>query len=278
MKNPNFHSCLAKRMEKFVALRRLAGTDYQSQIKLLKYFDDFLFKKQLNSQYLTRDIIDRYLCTVSYLHKRTQYNRFSVLSQFCRYLSQFEPLCYIPQTIHCAKSASSRIPYIYTNDEIQALLREAAELLPQNSLRPRTYRTLFGLLYTTGLRISEALALNIKDFYPDTKRLYIRQGKFHKARWIPLASSTSQMLEKYIDIRQRTASIASDSPLFVSLRHQRLHYSTVYHTFRSLLRQCHIPINKNSSVRIHDLRHTFAVHRLLLWYCDGQDITPDYRP
>lgn len=272
MINFAFRSSMAERFESFVALRRLAGTDYQSQTRLLVYFDNFLVRERFNELSLTREIVQRYLTSLSHLHPRTRYNRFSVVSQLCRYLCRFEPLCYVPDAIGSAKSETSRIPYIFTKRQIQDLLAEAAKLQPQHSLRPHTYRTLFGLLYTTGLRIGEALALDIKDLYPESTRLHIREGKFHKSRWVPLAPSTCEIAQKYIDKRQNTMPSAEDAPLFISLRHSRLHRSTVYQTFCALLKQCRIHKDKRHGPRIHDLRHSFAVHRLLEWYGDGQDI------
>lgn len=272
MNTSDFRSCMAERLEGFVALRRLAGTDYQSQIRLLMYFDDFLVKLHFDKPHLTRKIVQRYLASLSHLHPRTRYNRFSVVSQFCRYLCRFEPFCYVPETIGPVKSETSRIPYIFTKTQIWDLLAQAAKLQPQQSLRPHTYHTLFGLLYTTGLRIGEALALNIKDFYHQSTRLYIREGKFQKSRWVPLAPSTCAILEKYIDKRQNAIPSAKNAPLFISLKHSRLHRSTVYQTFCTLLEQCRIHKSKGHGPRIHDLRHTFAVHRLVQWYSDGQDI------
>ena len=90
----SFCSNMAQRLENFVALRRLSGTDYQSQTRLLGYFDNFLAKEHFNEPCLNREIVQRYLSTLLHLHPRTQYNRFSVISQFCRYLSRFESFCY----------------------------------------------------------------------------------------------------------------------------------------------------------------------------------------
>jgi integrase len=152
------------------------------------------------------------------------------------------------------------------------LLAEAAKLQPQPSLRPHTYLALFGLLYTTGIRIGEALALNIKDFYPESTRLHIRKGKFHKSRWVPLAPSTCTILQNYIHNRHNVMPSAEDTPLFISLKLRRLSHCTVHQTFCDLLKQCRIHKGKGHGPRIHDLRHTFAVHRLVQWYGDGQDI------
>lgn len=267
-----FHSSMVQRLETFIALRRLAGTDYQSQTRLLGYFDDFLVKQHFNEPCLSRTIVQHYLSSLSELHPRTRYNRLSVVRQFCRYLSRFEPSCYVPEAIGSAKLQTSQIPYIFTKTQIWDLLAEAAKLPPKHSLRPHTYHTLFGLLYTTGLRIGEALALNIKDFYPQSMRLHIREGKFHKSRWVPISLSTCAILQNYIYKRQNIIPLIDNAPLFISLRHSRVHRSSVYQAFCVVLKKCGIHKSKGHGPRIHDLRHTFAVHRLLKWYSDGQDI------
>ncbi len=272
MKTLKFRSSLAPRMESFVALRRLSGTDYQSQIRLLVYFEHFLMKENFKAHSLSREIIESYLGSLSHLAPRTQYNRFSVVSQFCRYLYQFEPHCYVPEAMPTTKSSICRIPYIFMKTQVQNLLSEASRLSPKSSLRPHSYRTLFGLLYTTGIRIGEALALDINDVYLNTQRVHIREGKFHKERWVPLSPSTCVMLEKYIEKRQSITLATVDAPFFISLRYRRLHRSTVHSTLRTLLKQCGIYTGTGPAPRIHDFRHTFAVHRLLKWYRQGLDV------
>jgi site-specific recombinase XerD len=169
-------------------------------------------------------------------------------------------------------SQEAHQPYIYSQIEIRALLDAAAELLPPDSLRPFTYRTLLGLLYSTGIRIGEVLALNLEDFHCAEKRLYVAKGKFRKARWLPLSQSTCLALQEYADRRLRIKPRAPDSPLLLNQRSQRLRHATVNHTFRGLLDRCAIPHDQHAGPRIHDLRHTFAVHRLLAWYRDGADV------
>ncbi|MCP4209750.1 MAG: tyrosine-type recombinase/integrase, partial [Shimia sp.] len=86
------------------------------------------------------------------------------------------------------------------------------------------------------------------------------------------SSSTSRALQQYVQTRQKIGPRSPDSSLFLSRRSRRLPYSTVNYTFRNLLKQSGIPYHKHPGPRIHDLRHTFAVHRLLAWYRDGQDV------
>jgi site-specific recombinase XerD len=263
---------LADKIQRFIALRRLAGTDYQSQARLLAYFDQFLDEQGVTEPRLTREITDAYQQGLSHLRPRVRANRLSVVRQLCEYLSRTDPQCYVPERQTGTRSKDAHSPHIYSPTEVHALLAAAAQLPPANSLRPLTYRTLLGLLYSTGIRIGEAFALNLEDLHGDRQSLYIAEGKFRKARWVPLSSSASDALRQYVQRRQRICPCAPDSPLFLNQRSRRLHHSTVQHAFRRLLSQCGIEHHKDTGPRIHDLRHTFAVHRLLVWYRDGQDV------
>ncbi len=266
------HSWLSEQIGRFIELRRLSGTDYSSQARLLGYFDHFLVEQYPNGPSVTRHIINHYLQSFSHLCPRSRSNRFCVVRQLCRYIAQTEPRCYVPEPMRYISASKVFHPYIFSGQEIEALLSAASSLPPSKSLRPHTYRTLFGLLYTSGIRIGEAFSLTLNDFQSESNLLYIAEGKFRKARWVPLHPSTSLMLHQYIKRRFRNGPRIQDSPLFVNLRAGRLRHCIVYHTFRQLLKQCGITHNKHTGPRIHDLRHTFAVHRLLAWYRDKQDV------
>ncbi|MBW2579644.1 MAG: tyrosine-type recombinase/integrase [Deltaproteobacteria bacterium] len=268
----NLHSCLAAQIQNFINLRCLSGTDYQSQAQLLGYFDRFVLEQQLSEPRITREITECYQQSLSHLAPRTRYNRFCVAKQLCEYLARNDPLSYVPEPLKVIPSQGAHQPYIYSNSELQALLAAASELPPANSLRPHTYRTLLGVLYSTGIRIGEALALNLEHFHSAKQRLHIAEGKFRKARLAPLSASTCRALEQYLRKRLQMKPRSPDSPLLLNQRSRRLHHSTVNQTFRHLLRQCTIHHSKHTGPRIHDLRHTFAVHRLLAWYRDGQNV------
>ncbi|MBT8368884.1 MAG: tyrosine-type recombinase/integrase [Deltaproteobacteria bacterium] len=267
-----FSSCLAAQMDRFINLRRLSGTDYHSQTRLLEYFDRFLVQQGFNRPHITREITDSYQQGLTTLAPRTQSNRMCVLRQFCEYLAGSNPQSYVPGPLPMIRSHRAHKPYIYNSEQIRALMAAASRLLPLSSLRPHTYRTLLGLLYTTGIRIGEAIALNLQDVQPSTQWLYIAEGKFRKARWVALSNSTARALQHYIDTRFKSARHSPDSPLLLNNRRRRLCYPTVNQTFRGLLQKCDIPHNKRTGPHIHDMRHTFAVHRLLAWYRQGQDV------
>lgn len=267
-----FQSLLAAQIQNFINLRRLSGADYQSQAQLLGYFDRFLVEQHLSEPRITRETVDRYLKSLSHLAPRSRFNRFCVVKQLCEYLARNDPLGYVPDPLRAISSRGAHQPYIYSNSEIQTLMMAASELPPGNSLRPHTYQTLLGVLYSTGIRIGEASALNLEHFHGQEQMFYIAEGKFRKARWVPLSDTICQALQQYMRKRLQITPRTPDSPFFINQRSCRLHHCTVNQTFRHLLRQCGIHHSKNTGPRIHDLRHTFAVHRLLAWYRDGQDV------
>lgn len=155
--------------------------------------------------------------------------------------------------------AKRRSPYIYSADEIARLLRAAGSRQPPGSIGAITFATLFGLLAATGMRIAEALALQIDDVIADG--LVVRQTKFQKSRLLPLHATARPALDRYLVARRRLA--ATDRALFVSVVGRPLSYNTVRGVFLQLLDRTNLRgAHSGRDPRIHDLRHTFAVRSL----------------
>ena len=155
--------------------------------------------------------------------------------------------------------AKRRSPYIYSADEITRLLRAAGALQPEGLFRPSMYATLVGLLAATGMRIAEALTLQIDDVITDG--LVVRETKFQKSRLLPLHATARLALDRYLVARQRLA--ATDRALFVSVAGRPLSYNTVRGVFLQLLDRTNLRgAHSGRDPRIHDLRHTFAVRSL----------------
>ena len=273
MTNLDFLSVLASRFSGFVVFRRLGGVDPRRQTQLLKFFDRFLYQGGFQGPWPTRDVVERYVATTQHLHPGTRGNRLSVVRQFCRYLRQFEPECYVPLRRLVEERRPARIPHIYTENEIRALLKAARDLPSPGSLRPKTYATLFGLLYTTGLRCGEAFALNLGDVDLRRKLLFIREGKFGKSRWVPISPSTSEALQNYIRERAGVAPATAERPLFLTSTGRRVYHSNAEFAFRKVLTQCGLRGGRGCvGPRMHDLRHSYACTRLVKWYREGKDV------
>jgi integrase len=160
-----------------------------------------------------------------------------------------------------------------SHEEVVAIV-QAAQQLPtaRSRLRPATIATLFGLLYVTGMRIGEALMLDIGDLDSGRSLITIRHGKFDKERLIVLHGSTVSALEQYINDPRRPLGTEPCAPLFVSGRRRRLSYPTALANWHACVRKALSGTHPPHSPRPHDLRHTFAVHRVLDWYRAGRDV------
>ena len=164
-------------------------------------------------------------------------------------------------------------PHIFTVEELAQLMRAAAKMPTRWPLRPHTYVALLGLLAATGLRISEALRLTRNDVDLVTDVLTVRETKFHGTRLVPIHTSVAQALRDYADRRDKRRPRPASDTFFLSEHGTSLKYCKVRKTFADL-RQT---LPRTSSPgrwppRIHDLRHSFAVTRLLRWYEDGSDV------
>ena len=273
MSELTFLSALGHRFSDFLAFRRVGGIDSKSDRELLRYFDRFLAQEGFGGPWPTREVITAYLASIGHLNPRTQQNRLSLIRQFCRYLCQFEPQCFIPEDMLPRQPPRVRDAHIYSETEIQAILQAARALPPPGSLRPKTYATLFGLLYTTGLRCGEAFALNLSDVNLADRVLFIQKGKFGKSRWVPISASTAGALEQYLEARSRAAPPAPQSPFFITRNAGRLYHTNVELAFRRVLERCGLRGGKGCpGPRLHHLRHSFACNRLLAWYREGKDI------
>lgn len=168
-------------------------------------------------------------------------------------------------------------PYIYSEDEIRRIVETAATLPSSNGVRAQTYATLFGLIAVTGLRINEALSLDVADVDLELGVVTLRHGKFGKERLLPLADSTRERLAAYLQERDRLLG-ASPQPFFVSDQATRVTEWAARYNFAMVCQSLGIrPAQKfyryGRGPRIHDLRHTFAVRTLVHWYRTRADPT-----
>jgi len=242
-------------VDSYLAVRRAAGFELEVPEYLLRSFARSADERG-----------DTHVCTETAIDWASQApslgqrdHRLKTVIRMARHLQVEDDRHQVPPRDVFGFTKTRRVPYIFSQTEINRLIEAAAQLGPPGSLRPRTYSTLFALLSVTGLRISEALSLKLKDVTADG--LLIRNTKFHKSRLVPLHETTVAGLGRYIVRRKRVA--ASDDHLFISLRGSGLDRSGVQWTFRNLLKTIGMdPPPGGRRPRIHDIRHTFAVRSL----------------
>lgn len=206
---------------------------------------------------------------------RTWARRLKILRPFMRWLRQFEPHTEIPDDAIFGRIGERSTPHIYYEQEIVDLLAAARQLSP--ALRGATYETLFGLIASTGLRVSEAVSLRNTDVDLKTGMLTIRRTKFAKSRQVPIHPSTVEALRQYRRIRDRMIEVTEETPFFIGSRGQRLGQKISTHQVDKVFAQLRVQLawpnrGAHSAPRVHDLRHTFVVRRILAWQAEGKDI------
>ncbi|MGK5089722.1 tyrosine-type recombinase/integrase [Bdellovibrionota bacterium FG-2] len=190
---------------------------------------------------------------------RQKCRHFQRVVQLARYLHAEDPLHEIPPYRHFTGKRQRPVPYIYTQEEARRLFEIATRLKPVDSLRPHTVSTMLALLFATGLRISEALALHMTDVTADG--LIIRETKFGKTRLVPLHPSVQSGLERYM-VRRR-AIVGGSDHMFRSRNKTGLSYGGFRKSWHAVRRQAGLPTRLDGRrPRVHDIRHTFAVRAL----------------
>jgi site-specific recombinase XerD len=167
------------------------------------------------------------------------------------------------------------VPHIYSQDELQRLLNATACCEGSRcKLQPYTYRMLILLLYAAGLRISEALSLRLPNVDLTAGILTIRESKFYRTRLVPMSPVLSGSLGEYVAHRAKEHPTQLDGALFLTRTGTPVARHTAENVFSRLrLRAGVLPHDGGRyQPRLHDLRHAFAVHRLVSWYRQGADV------
>jgi integrase len=253
-------------MMRYVELQRAAGFKFRTQYQLLASF--VAFAEKYGDEFVRVDrALDWAARAVSPAQRR---NRLLEVRRFALAMRPEDARYEVPAGDAMGRVFHRRrIAHIYTPDEICQLMQAAAQLGPPDSIRPQMYATLFGLLAATGLRISEALALQLKDVTVDG--LVIRQTKFKKSRLVPLHETVQRALDAYVLVRTRVGSL--DSSLFISVCGRAPAYTTVVAVFLELARSIGLRGEPGRrGPRIHDIRHSFAVRSLERCQHDGDAV------
>jgi integrase len=209
--------------------------------------------------------------------RATWARRLELLRPFTRWLRQFEPDTEVPEEPIFGRVPGRVAPHIYNDGEITALLDAAGRIGPPSSPRGAVVQTALALMTCTGMRVSEALALTDADVDWKAGVLTVRDSKCHHSRLVPLHPSTVSALRHYRAERDRHVASTPDTPLFIACRGRRLGQPfcgrQLKRIFDQLRRQLGWTCRGGRDVpRLHDLRHTFAVRRLLQWHEQGVDM------
>lgn len=267
---PVFASPFGDMMRDFVLFKRMQGYDYSFRASELKLFDSFLCEHDRLESVLSDDTFRDYLAATSQLKSSTREGRLSAVRQFALYLHACRPESAIVPPGLLPRHPGAIGFHPLAPGQITELMEAAMDLHRDNGIRLFCIRFLIGLLYATGLRISEALALNLADVDRRRGTLFVRNGKFGKERIAALSASTLQAVDGWLERRSPYAGTRLDAPLLVGAYNKRLTCWQAAGAFKHLCRNC--GIDGDPPARLHDLRHNFACHCLVRWREQGQDI------
>lgn len=266
------HSPVAALMEQFVLEKQACGYRYQESIIMLRRFDAFLCEQGLDKCELPRALSWQWLAKQPHESATTQLCRISVIRQFAMYMCRLGLRADVPDRALGTKRTTMFTPRILTHAEIRQLFDAVDNLKPtaRAPLRHLVMPEILRLLYGCGFRVNEVLRLRVGDVDFGHGVLTVRAAKFAKDRLVPPALPLVQRLQRYAaEFGQRP----DDAFFFASPRGGAWCGSSVYWLFRELLLRCRISHGgRGQGPRIHDLRHTFAVHTLLRWYREGADL------
>lgn len=262
---------LSAAVEMYVLHQRTMGQKFESPTVALRAFSRRYGKMCL--QTITSTEVKQFL-DVPQTGPATWRRKHGVLRDFFKYWQCRGKLNTVPMPLAAPKYTPTFVPYIYSRRELQRLL-EAVPGCQRNvecRISAITLRTLLLFLYGTGMRVGEALRLRLADVDLDNGVIAIRGTKFYKSRLVPTGRDAVRLLRKYLATPGRWNQ--HYQPLFQSRQHKRLGHSTVDANFRRLciLAGVHRSEASSRQPRLHDLRHTFAVHRLTEWYRSGADV------
>ena len=259
--------------ESYVAARRSSGASFKSGELILRHF-----LRRVGDVPLAE--ITPAMCRAFYdLLPRTPTcrARYGALRGLFAFATARGSLRASPLPDRAPRAPSTFQPYIYTHDELRRLLDATRALRHSHSpLQAATFRTLLLLLYAAGLRASEGLRLTLADVDLEAGSLCVRDSKFFTSRNVPIHSGLQATLLGYRSQRSKLAEPKGSSSAFFATRTGRaVSLSRLERVFRKLRRAAGLllpGVGARAQPRLHDLRHTFAVHRLLAWYREGANV------
>jgi len=274
----SFGSCIAPHIEDFLKHHRALGKSFANEEHALRLFDRYLAEQKVSSiEQISASVLESFLSSRPRTTARSHNHLLSVLGRLLRWLVRQQRLSRSPLDARPHRCPQSYPPFLFEAAQVNRLLALAAGLPdePHSHHRGATYRMIFGLMYTLGLRVGEAARLCLKDVDLDRQCLLIRQTKFSKTRNVPFGPRLAASLQGYLEEReQRHGLLLPDDPVFSLDKggRQPLRSQSISRTFHHLVAQLNLTVPAGvAPPRLHCLRHSFAVSTLLRWYRTGVD-------
>jgi len=278
MKNEssNFASPFAEDMTAFLKYKRQLRKSYVTEAFDIRLFDRYLCQLEIREkQQVTNRVVEAFLNSRPRKTSRSYNSLLGTLRRFFAWLVLQETISESPVSVQPKRRGIARRPFILSCAQVEHLLNAAANLRTTKHAprRGHTYRMIFALLYTLGLRVSEVTNLKMKDVDLERHLLIIRETKFLKSRLVPFGPNLAERIVTYIGACCANAR-TPEQPLFSFdlKRNHPIARGSIGSTFRLLIPYLKLQLRPGeSNPRLHDLRHSMAVGTLLRWYQEGKD-------
>lgn len=274
-----YQSVLSPYIGDFIHLKEATGCNFLRGKWILNEIDQFFLQNNITEPVITREFVLAWHKTRINDSPATIYSKYSTIAQLARYMSRQGCNCFIPRLPESKRSKSDFTPYIFTHNQIDQLLESGDRLRMYDrhmSITLLSIPAVLRLLYSTGLRVSEALSIKNADVKLENGYIHIRKTKNGSERIVPVNDSLSEVLKQYVSYRNRMPVSSVGSPnsfFFIKSDGTYCNAQSVYVWFRKLLDECGIPFSGNHhGPRVHDLRHTFAVHAMVQMAHNNQDL------
>ena len=259
---------LRKALTDYLDLRRSLGFKLEWAEQRISAFLDHL--QRAGSPVITTALAVEWATLPQGTTRRWWAHRLWYVRGFARHAHSLDPRHEVPPTDIIPTSHRRRPVYLYSDDEVKALMAAAGEL--KDPFRALTLSSLIGLLAATGMRVGEVIALDRRDVDWKEAVLTIRDGKFGKSREVAVHPTTIDALRRYTRERDCRFPRSTCPAFFVSLANKRLIYQNVHWTFFRLIDYTGLSGRKPRRPCIHDLRHSFALWTMSGWYRSGLDV------
>lgn len=269
---PRVKSPVAPLMEQFVQEKRACGYRYRAGADALARFDRFLSGEGLAQCELPRSLVRKWLAKQAHESATNHQVRTCTARRFAVFMVREGYSADVPGPSLTAKGGAGFSPRILTHAEVQRLLYAVDHLTPtaQSPLCHLVMPEIFRLLYGCGFRLNEVLHLRVADVDLNHGVLTLRDTKFGKDRLVPPAIPIVQRLQRFA---AGFGARLPDAYFFPTLHGGPWSSTGIYQVYRKLLFRCSISHGgRGKGPRVHDLRHTMAVHTLLRWYREGADL------
>jgi site-specific recombinase XerD len=270
---PDPSSPIAPYISAFVRHKRALNRKYEVEDKALRLLDCYLNDARIKTvAEITPEILDAFFLGRSRNRPRSFNHLVGVVGRLFEWMVEHEVIDRSPVTTRLRRNGRTRIPYIFDLPAAQRLIDVAAGLADNNKgrLRGPTYATIFSLLFGLGLRVGEVARLHCRDIDRERNILTIRETKFSKSRLVPMGPRLASRLSAFLAMRtDRAGKLSPEDPVFSFADGRRINPGTISQTFHALVPKLGLEIAEGvAPPRAHDLRHSFAVGRLLRWYRD----------